>query len=238
MRRLFPLLLAILFLFSSCANGNGGEESRNGQRLPKPADPDDLFSYAFGYMFASSASSYGSAVSYDYLIQGIMDYSEGRQEFTKDEMNYILSSFLQQLDEERTKEKALAASKNLAEAESFLAANKGRRGVGTTVSGLQYEVLRIGSGRKASENDTVTINYQIVLLDGTIADSSYGRDIPSTISLSNTIPGFREAVSLMNEGAKYRFWIHPDIGFGSEEMDGIGPNSLLICDVELIEIEE
>ena len=110
MRRLFPLLLAILFLFSSCANGNGGEETRNGHRLPKPSDSDDLFSYAFGYMFASSASSYGSAVSYDYLIQGIMDYSEGRQEFTKDEMNYILSSFLQQLDEERTKEKELAAS--------------------------------------------------------------------------------------------------------------------------------
>jgi FKBP-type peptidyl-prolyl cis-trans isomerase len=122
-------------------------------------------------------------------------------------------------------------------AADFLAANKERSGVTTTASGLQYEVLKPGEGDSPVASDTVAVHYEGKLLDGTVFDSSYQRGEPAVFRLDQVIPGWTEGVQLMKPGAKYRFTIPPELGYGPEGAGGvIPPNAVLQFDVELLAI--
>ena len=121
--------------------------------------------------------------------------------------------------------------------ESFLAANAKREGVKTTESGLQYEVLRDGSGPKPRVTDTVTVHYKGTLIDGTVFDSSYDRGQPATFALMQVVPGWRQGIPLMPVGSKYKLVIPPDLGYGAQDKGTIPPNSVLIFEVELLGIE-
>jgi len=141
----------------------------------------------------------------------------------------------------RTKVQAAAAelgAKNKVEGDQFLAKNKTVKGVVTTPSGLQYLVLRQGAGARPGADAQVRVNYRGTLLDGTEFDSSYERGQPAEMPLSGVIAGWREGLTLMPVGAKYRFWIPGDLGYGANGSPGgpIGPNALLIFDVELMDI--
>ena len=121
---------------------------------------------------------------------------------------------------------------------AFLKANKERKGVVTTESGLQYEVLTQGTGPKPARSDTVAVHYEGKLLDGTIFDSSYQRNQPAVFPLDQVIPGWTEGVQLMNTGSKYRFTIPPALAYGAKGAPGvIPPNSVLVFDVELLGIK-
>lgn len=130
------------------------------------------------------------------------------------------------------------AGKNRADGEAFLAQNRNQKGVITTPSGLQYMVLRQGSGPRPNPSDSVRVNYEGKLLDGTVFDSSYQRGQPAEFPLGSVIAGWTEGVSLMPVGAKYRFWIPSDLAYGANGAPGgvIGPDSTLTFDVELLEI--
>ena len=205
--------------------------------LAVPESLDDRFSYSFGYLlYASAEREYGHDVDFSYVVRGAMDYAEGKQMMSAGEMNQALIEFSQRqtaTDEARREE---LAAENMKAAEEFLEANLKRSSVRVTSSGLQYEVIESGSGRKARTADDVEVDYQLTLLDGSIADSSYERGRSSRFSLSSVIPGFEEGIRLMREGDKYRFWIPPELGYGEMEAGAIGPNSLLIFDVHLIEV--
>ena len=136
----------------------------------------------------------------------------------------------------RLKEKAAAKGEaNKAEGEKFLAGNKAVKGVFTTPSGLQYMVLRQGSGPRPKPTDRVRVNYRGTLLDGTQFDSSYDRGQPAEFALNQVIAGWTEGLGLMPVGSKYRFWIPGDLGYGAGGAPGgvIGPNALLVFEVEL-----
>jgi peptidylprolyl isomerase len=131
-----------------------------------------------------------------------------------------------------------AASENLAAAEVFLAENKTKDGVIETASGLQYEVLQKGLGEtKPSAHSTVKVHYHGSLLDGTVFDSSVDRGEPISFPLSRVISGWTEGVQLMVEGDKYRFYIPSSLAYGNKATGAITPGSLLIFDVELLEIQ-
>lgn len=132
-------------------------------------------------------------------------------------------------------EAAAAAEANQAEGEKFLAANKQVKGVFTTPSGLQYMVLRQGSGPRPRPGARVRVNYEGRLLDGTVFDSSYERGQPAEFGLNDVIVGWAEGVALMPVGAKYRFWIPGELAYGAKGAPGgvIGPNATLEFDVEL-----
>ncbi len=120
---------------------------------------------------------------------------------------------------------------------AYLAANKTNKGVFTTGSGLQYQVLKQGAGRRPMPNDTVRVQYRGTLLDGTVFDSSYDRGQPAEFGLRQVIAGWTEGLMLMPIGAKYRFWIPSELAYGERgSAPNIGPNSTLAFDVELIDI--
>ncbi len=142
------------------------------------------------------------------------------------------------LQEFATRRQSQAGQRNREEGAKFLAENKAKKGVITTPSGLQYMVLREGNGARPTPSSRVRVNYVGKLLDGKQFDSSYDRGQPAEFGLNQVIPGWTEGVSLMPVGAKYRFWIPGDLGYGkSGTPDGsIGPDATLTFDVELMGI--
>jgi len=133
---------------------------------------------------------------------------------------------------------ATTPEENKAAGEAFLAENAKKPNIITTASGLQYEVLKKGEGAKPSATDNVTVHYKGTTIDGNEFDSSYSRGEPATFPLNRVIPGWTEGVQLMQEGAKYRFYIPSELAYGTHGAGRlIGPNSALIFDVELIKIQ-
>ncbi len=129
------------------------------------------------------------------------------------------------------------ATANLKAGHDFLETNKQRPGVTTLTSGLQYEVISEGTGVKPGQTSKVTCHYHGTLIDGTVFDSSVKRGQPATFPLNMVIKGWTEGLQLMQTGSKWRFFIPPDLGYGNRQVSAqIGPNSTLIFDVELIEV--
>lgn len=156
----------------------------------------------------------------------------GKPLLTEAEADAVRKTFSERM---RAKRQA-QAGKNAAEGKAFLARNKQVKGVSTTASGLQYMVLRQGAGRRPQPGDRVRVNYKGSLLDGTVFDSSYERGQAAEFSLDQVIPGWAEGLTLMPIGAKYRFWIPAGLAYGEKGPPGIGPNSTLVFDVELLDI--
>jgi len=128
--------------------------------------------------------------------------------------------------------------KNKKEGEAFLAENKKKEGVITLPSGLQYKVLTAGKGKKPTDTDTVTVQYRGTLINGTEFDSSYRRGQPATFPVRGVIPGWTEALKLMEPGAKWQIFVPPKLGYGERQFGRIPPNSVLVFDMELLSIED
>src|ERR1700730_17703129 len=127
--------------------------------------------------------------------------------------------------------------KNAATGDKFLADNKAKEGVKTTASGLQYKVLKEGTGATPKSSDTVTVNYRGTLLDGTEFDSSYKRGQPATFPVAGVIKGWTEALQIMKAGSKYQLFIPASLAYGEQGRPGIPPNSVLIFEVELMDVK-
>jgi len=156
---------------------------------------------------------------------------------TEEQALEVRQSFMQKLQARQAAEQQEAAARNLAEGQAFLADNQKKKGVKTTASGLQYQVITEGKGAKPSLTDTVRVHYVGTLLDGTKFDSSIDRGQPAQFALGGVIPGWTEALQLMPEGSKYTLWIPADLAYGDRGTPGpIGPNSTLKFEVELLEI--
>jgi FKBP-type peptidyl-prolyl cis-trans isomerase FkpA/FKBP-type peptidyl-prolyl cis-trans isomerase FklB len=127
--------------------------------------------------------------------------------------------------------------KNAVEGKKFLEENKAKSGVKTTSSGLEYKVEKEGSGNPPKETDTVKVNYRGTLINGTEFDSSYKRGQPATFPVNRVIKGWTEGLQMMKPGSKYQFFIPSDLAYGERGAGSdIGPNSVLLFDVELLEV--
>lgn len=206
---------------------------------PKPVTLDERFSYTYGYMLYSTMRQQGfDNLDSEFFAKGALDAQTGSGFFSQEEMSKVLYEVQNKMLEIAQIEQNAIASENLERAESFLALNKDQKGVKVTDSGLQYKVLAEGQGAKPTGEQMVEVDYQMVLLNGKVVDSSYERGHSSRFQLKAIgVPGFIEGVKLMSEGAKYQFWIHPDLGYGKEGTQNIDPNTLLIVQVELKSVE-
>jgi len=170
------------------------------------------------------------------IIQGVKDGLAGNSSVSDDEIQQLLAS----LDEQyRAKQAEIAAAESeavIAAGKAYLEQNASKEGVTVTDSGLQYEVLEQGEGAKPAATDVVKVHYTGTLTDGTKFDSSYDRDAPAEFPLNRVIPGWTEGVQLMNVGSKYKFTIPSELAYGERDMGVITPHSVLVFEVELLEI--
>lgn len=145
--------------------------------------------------------------------------------------------FTEHLRQKREAEQQALAARNQREGEAFLASNSRKPNVHSTASGLQYQVLRAGSGARPGASDTVRVNYIGSLLDGREFENTYAIDHPAEFPLNQVMPGWREAMPLMQVGGKYRFWIPARLAYGDRGVPGtIEPNATLVFEVELLAI--
>jgi FKBP-type peptidyl-prolyl cis-trans isomerase len=132
----------------------------------------------------------------------------------------------------------MISAKNKKAGEALFAENVKKEGIVTLPSGLQYKILKRGDGKQPSLADKVVCHYQGTLLDGRVFDSSYKKNEPATLPVKGLIKGWSEALQLMPVGSKWQLFIPPQLGYGERVVGGIGPNSTLLFEVELISIQE
>ena len=204
----------------------------------KPETEKEKVSYVVGMQVGQSLSQIKDEIDLDVVFQAIRGTLAGDEPaLSQEEAMQVQQAFAQKLQAKRTAEMQERAEKNKAEGDAFLAANKSKPGVKTTESGLQYQVIEEGDGPKPAATDTVKVHYTGTLLDGTKFDSSVDRGQPAQFALNAVIPGWTEALQLMPVGSKYKLWIPSDLGYGDRGTPGpIGPNQVLVFDVELLEI--
>ena len=196
--------------------------------------------YAMGVNLGERLKAQGMPLDVASFSKGIEDVFKGDQRaMTPDEMMKALQDFQQkQLAKMEAEQKALA-DKNKADSDKFMNENKVKEGVKSTASGLQYRVLKEGTGNKPTADDTVKVHYKGTLPDGQEFDSSYARGEPATFPLRSVIPGWTEGLQLMTEGAKFELVIPSDLAYGPGGTGGvIGPNQALVFEVELLGIEK
>jgi FKBP-type peptidyl-prolyl cis-trans isomerase FklB len=199
---------------------------------PPAMDETARMNYALGYQIGRDLT--GAEIRSDALLKGLNDGRTGATPALKpEEMEAAITSLQAQINENRAKEQAEAAKKASAEGSAFLAENAKKEGVVTTKSGLQYKVVKPGTGRSPGPNDTVTVQYRGTLVSGQQFDSSYDRGEPATFPVSGVIAGWTEALQLMKEGAEYQLFIPPSLAYGDR-----GPlaGQVLIFTVELLKI--
>lgn len=192
----------------------------------------DKVSYALGMSIGHQLQQMSATeLNIDDFSQAIKDVFAAKAQLTDAEAQTAVQTFFQQKAEEQA-----AAAK--AEGENFLAENAKKPGVKTLPSGLQYEVLREGNGRKPSATDEVECHYEGTLINGQVFDSSYRRGETATFGLNQVIKGWTEGLQLMQEGAKYRFFIPYNLAYGEQGAgQAIPPYAALIFDVELIKVK-
>ena len=200
----------------------------------------DKFSYALGLGIGQQLKQMGlkgTLVINDFAAS-ITDVLEGNDlKVSHQEGQKIVNAFFQELEQKQNAAKAAAGKVAKEEGSKFLAENAKKDGIIVTKSGLQYEVLTEGTGKKPKATDTVRCHYEGRLLDGTVFDSSYKRNAPADFGLQQVIAGWTEGVKLMAEGAKYRFYIPYMLAYGEGGAGAsIPPFATLIFDVELIKV--
>jgi FKBP-type peptidyl-prolyl cis-trans isomerase FklB len=192
----------------------------------------DKFSYGLGMNIGQNLASMGvSTLEFADFVKGMQDVLSGKQtEITVVEAQNAINDFFNKLTEEKygkIKESGIA----------FLEENKKREGVVTLPSGLQYEIINAGLGKKPTAADRVQCHYEGTLIDGTVFDSSIKRGQPAVFGVSQVIAGWVEALQLMGEGSKWRLYIPYDLAYGANGAgEMIPPYSALIFDVELIKV--
>ena len=196
----------------------------------------EKLSYIIGLDIGKNLKSQSVDVDQPALAKGIKDaLSGGKPSLTDEEIRETTAAFQKEMIAKR---QALG-EKNKKEGEAFLAENKKKKGVTTLPSGLQYKVITNGKGKKPKPTDTVTVQYRGTLIDGTEFDSSYRHSQPATFPVNGVIPGWTEALALMQEGAKWLIFVPSNLAYGEKGAGTqIGPNATLIFEIELISIQE
>ena len=196
-------------------------------------------SYTLGADLAKNFIQQGIDIDKDALLMGFEDALKGRPlKLTQQEMNDAIKAFKKKIMAQKmAKFKALAKANKVKEA-AFFAKNKGKPGIHTTASGLQYKIIKKGKGPHPTDDSTVIAHYEGRLLDGTVFDSSYKRGTPLKFQLDNVIPGWKEAIKMMRPGSIWEIYIPSKLAYGEKGAGKvIGPNEPLIFKVELITVD-
>ncbi len=232
MKRTLILIITILCVFAS--------NSCKSQKKVKNEKPIELTTevekaaYSLGVNLGNNFKQQGldTILDLNIVVRGLLDQKDNKSQITAEEAEKVLQSYFQKLQEEQTK----AMSQ---EGKKFLEENAKKEGIKTTASGLQYEVITMGTGAKPTATDKVKVHYEGSLINGKVFDSSYKRGEPISFPLNGVIKGWTEGLQLMPVGSKFKFYIPQELGYGERGSgQDIPPYSTLIFVVELLDIEK
>lgn len=200
----------------------------------------DKLSYSIGSDLGKNFKRQSIDINPTVMAQGISDaMGNGKLLLTDDQMKEVLTKFQKDIMEKRAAEMSKKSAENLATGTKFLAENKAKEGVVTLPSGLQYKIIKNGSGAKPTKEDTVTVEYTGHLISGEVFDSTAKTGKPATFKLSQVIPGWTEALQLMPAGSTWEIYVPATLAYGDRSVGGpIGPNETLIFNIHLISVEK
>ena len=227
------MIVITAFMLGSCA-----QSSIKSAKMKTSADS---LSYAFGTNIYNSLAADSLSLDPSLVAKAMMDGKEGKAEMTEEAARSIIMKFVNSREAQKTKKQEemnkVTYKDYIEKNEAFLAKNKEKAGVTVTPSGLQYEVIKMGTGPKPTAQNTVKVHYVGTLIDGTEFDSSIKRNQPAQFPVSGVIPGWTEALQLMPVGSKFKLVIPQSIAYGARGAgEAIKPFSTLLFEVELLEI--
>lgn len=199
---------------------------------------EQKFSYAMGLSLGKYFKELEEQFDLDMVHRGVQDGFGGVEPLlSEEEAQKIQQDFAKRQHDKQLQKVVTAIEKNNKAAEEFLAANKAKPGVVTTESGLQYKVIKQGTGAKPTLEDTVRVHYRGRTIDGQEFDSSYKRNEPAEFQVKQVIPGWQEAMTIMPVGSTYEIYLPPDLAYGDQGAPPvIEPGSLIIFEVELLDV--
>lgn len=193
----------------------------------KSTNPAEILSYAQGYQLGAQVPK---EINVDQLANGIRDGQAHKDNrYSEAELKQALESYKKTLEQKSAEE----AKTN----DKFLADNAKKQGVKTTASGLQYQILKEGTGKTPTATSTVKVNYEGKLVDGTEFDSSFKRKEPVELPLGSTIPGWIEGLPMIKEGGSMMLYVPAKLGYGAQAMGSIPANSVLVFKIDLIQVK-
>ncbi len=209
------------------------------QKKPKLKTWEDSLAYAIGVdLSISLTKTKVSNLNTDMMAAGYDQQQKGKALFTEEDMKMIMTKFQQKMQAQAEAEANQAAEGNKKKGEAFFKENASKPGVVSLPSGLQYKVIKEGTGTKPTLSNQVVAHYEGKTIDGTIFDSSYERGEPATFPLGGVIRGWQEGLQLMSPGAIYELYIPSEMGYGAQGFPpDIGPNETLIFKVELVAVK-
>ena len=229
MKGTLAMILSIVMLATAC----------RADERPALKDQKARDSYSLGYEFGNNLRAQGVDVDREVLLTAIREALEGKQAaLDTTQMRDILKQLRLKVLVQNNLRKEEVAAKAREEGKAFLAANRTKEGVTTLPSGLQFKVLREGSGPSPQATDEVKVHYRGTLVNGTEFDSSYSRGEPATVRMNGVIKGWTEALRLMKTGAKWQLFVPAELAYRERKYGRIPPNSTLIFEVELLGIEK
>jgi len=230
------ITMAAVLLLAGCNAADDKAATAKGGALDSE---NAKFSYAIGLDVGRSLSRIDEKLNMDAFNKGVSGALNGEEaELSEQEITEVKQAVFKRQQEAMLEKQNKLAVENKATGGKFLQENASADGVKITKSGLQYKVLSEGSGAKPTLSDTVKVNYEGKLLDDTVFDSSYKRGQPVTFPLGSVIEGWKEGLQLMPVGSKYRLFIPAELAYGERGAGNvIGPNAVLVFDVELLGIE-
>ena len=209
------------------------------QAAPQPKTDKDKFSYALGMNFGENFRKQGLELDPAVFAKAFAEaFNTGKTDMSEQDMQAVLTAAAQEIRKKQAAVQAEKSEKAQKEGESFLAENKTKEGVVTLPSGLQYKILKPGTGEKPTLEDTVVCNYKGTLINGTEFDASEKHGGPASFPVKGVIAGWTEALQLMPVGSKWQLFVPSNLAYGPQGPPDIGPNATLIFEVELVSIQK
>jgi FKBP-type peptidyl-prolyl cis-trans isomerase FklB len=242
---LLAVIMVLVAAVSSQAYAQKKDKKKKGKEaevvVAKPlfANNNDTVSYIIGADIARSFAKNSLDLNKDLVFKGFSDAQAKTDTlFTEEQIGAIMTAWQQEMSAKKEALSAAELNKNLKLGEEFLAANKLKEGVIVTPSGLQYKVIKEGTGDSPTDTDMVSVHYTGTLLDGTVFSSSRESGEPIELAVNGFMPGWAEALKLMKTGSQYMLYIPANLAYGDKKTGPIPEGSTLIFDVELLEFEK